>query len=428
MKRFLDLVESPSTPLFLMFIAVAIIVSRLTLIIASPSLDRLPDLSIYRATGELVANGINPYVFSAAPASREAIRRKWIAVEPRFSHDKARFNYYVSSNLPASSALYGLIYYLFGDDAFMWRLSFVLGDLLIFVGAATLLYVTRNRLDQWADRLGLFLLCVIYPSLLIQGTLIAEDKQFQTGLVLIVSALLVRQMTESKATTVVVGLLFSLGVLFKFVGTFLSPLFIIRYFRQPVQRLVISGLSGLVLLVFAFAFFGPDFVLTMAGRAEIGSLSVPQQASPWQLFSALDLTTLYLIRNLVVGFFVGLLCLAIVFRRIDLLNFCAALTVLFLAFWLMNGAINRINIGMLFAMFCVLARLPIAGVLLVIFNTIAQAIIYPSVIFILREKIDYFDDVVVALFVASYIVALIIMGSVRSDSGASEARVMREQK
>jgi hypothetical protein len=105
-------------------------------------------------------------------------------------------------------------------------------------------------------------------------------------------------------------------------------------------------------------------------------------------------------------------------RRIDLLNLCAGLTVVFACLWLDKGALNRMNIAMVFAV-AALASLSMQtftsfAVGMVLMGTVGYAVGIP----ILRLHLTTLDGIFTVVFLAAYLTALLTF----DHSRASPAR------
>jgi hypothetical protein len=87
-----------------------------------------------------VVRCVDPYNPDAKHDLREELRLNNHGVA---SLDKATYNYYVSGNLPASTALYGLIEWLSGGRGpHSWRLILISGDLALMFAAYFFLRLT----------------------------------------------------------------------------------------------------------------------------------------------------------------------------------------------------------------------------------------------------------------------------------------------
>ncbi len=183
------------------------------------------DPRIYQAAGQVVLAGINPYDFSDNPSLREKLRMDMAAPGTEgFTETQEQWNYYVSGNPPASTALYALFEALAHGSRVVWRLLLIAGDVSLFLGVFALLKTLRGRVDGALDQAGCFCLTVINPILILAGCAIPEDKQFQTALVLFSAAWLLSPAAATTRRAVGTGIFLSLSVFFKVFGVFLAPL------------------------------------------------------------------------------------------------------------------------------------------------------------------------------------------------------------
>lgn len=404
--RILNYLESIKFIRFFLILLGLIFISRIVLIFLTQKLNSLPDLSIYIATGQLVANGINPYDYLDSPGIRESLRVYWIGIEPGFSENIDRFNYYVSSNLPASSMLYGFIFLLFGDNPNYFRLFFVLGDVFMAFAAAILL---RGKLISGKSGLYRAFLIIIfcaYPTLLVHGTVIAEDKQFQTALLILASALMIGNNSGGFFRNCINGFVLGLSVLFKFLGIFLIPLYLKKY-SKDYRGFFISGISGLLTFLISVLLFGFNYIEVTSQRASGSSLRFPEHASPWVLLiDYWDDSILFyskILSLMLVIFFVFMF----IRRRLDILNLSAACVVIFLSLWLNDGAFNRLNMGFVFGLIC-LARVNINyGLALLAVNCAFQFFAYITLFLVMGLKVAAYDYLMAAFFVLTYLIFLV---------------------
>ncbi len=123
---------------------------------------------------------------------RNALRADGYGIAPEVIRGKDEYNHYVSGNFPASTALYGLIEWVAHGSPKWWRLALALGDILTAAAAFFLFSRAGVRLDTFANQASVFacdgLLPVRYPM----GSDFAEDKQFQTALMLLLAGLVVK--------------------------------------------------------------------------------------------------------------------------------------------------------------------------------------------------------------------------------------------
>ena len=394
---------------FLLFSLAFIVVSRVGLILATPQYLTHPDIAIYQSAGKLVLAGVNPYEYDEGKDVRSRLRAEMRIVNPSIAETQTMWDEYSAGNLPASTGMYALFEWLSGGSRLVWRLFFILGDIAILLGACAFLSAIRRPPTKLWDQAALFGLTCIYPSLLIGGTVFAEEKQFQTALQLFAAALLMGP-AASRRRDILTGLTLSLSVLFKFFGAFLLPLFLVRYKERGVAPFVLASIAGLVPLAISFAVFGTGFVETMGARAGHNSsgllVGAEMQSSPWRLLPGLDYAMRFWLRAAVTG--VALLSVAwlSIRRRIELLKTSSALMVVFVCIWLTGADINRMNIAMMFATIT-LATLSLAAVRWTALSNLAvQLAGYPLLYLTMGRSISPPQAVLTLAFLVIYFIVL----------------------
>jgi hypothetical protein len=421
----------------------ATVVIRLVVILLTPSTADFSDPRIYQGTGQTVLAGVNPYNFADKVELRAQLRAKMARGQPDgandiFTRSQETWNYYVSGNLPASTALYALFEVVSNSSRTVWRLLLMLGDVAIFLSLISFLKSLTGTIESVPLQLGVLCLAVINPLLIVDGCAIPEDKQFQTALMLYATALLCARGSVSDREAIGTGLILSLSVLFKLFGIFLMPLWLVRA-RNEGRRYTIGTLLGLSIPVLvAFAAFGHYFVHTMSARAMQNSVQGPEHSSPWALFpefvdhsvgrlegsgAASGASSYVLIKATTAALYAAAVFTAFLRRRIDLLNLCAGLAVVFACLWLDKGALNRMNIAMVFAV-AALASLSIQTFMrfaagMVLMGTLGYAVGIP----ILRLHLTTLDGIFTLLFLAAYLTALLTFD--RSRASPPRAAVQR---
>src|SRR6266699_5460666 len=138
---------------FLLFAIVCIIATRLTVIFMTPRTADFLDPRIYQGAGQTVLAGVNPYDFTDDPPLREKLRARMAAPGTEvFTRTQESWNYYVSGNPPASTALYALFELAAHGSRVTWRILLILGDLALFLGQFALLKALRGRVDGALDQ------------------------------------------------------------------------------------------------------------------------------------------------------------------------------------------------------------------------------------------------------------------------------------
>src|SRR5579864_7824024 len=108
---------------FVAFVVFMIVITRGAVILTSHD-DIQLDLWIYQEVGELVASGIDPYDGSGNRDARTPIRLRESSAPAWMKQNEALYDYYVTGNLPGSTALYGLLQVVSNGNAKVWRLGF----------------------------------------------------------------------------------------------------------------------------------------------------------------------------------------------------------------------------------------------------------------------------------------------------------------
>jgi hypothetical protein len=410
---------------FLLFAIVCIIATRLAVILMTPRTADFLDPRIYQGAGQTVLAGVNPYDFSDDPPLREKLRARMAAPGTEdFTQTQESWNYYVSGNPPASTALYALFEAAAHGSRVAWRLLLILGDMALFLGQFTLLKTLRGRVDGALDQAATLCLTVFNPILILSGCAIPEDKQFQTALMLFAAALLLYPAATTARRGLVTGIVLSLSVFFKVLGIFLTPLWVARVRREGWRFALWTILGALVPAALSLAAFGRYFIGTLAARGAQNSIRGPEHASPWVLFPLAG--DAYLAAKIVaVGLFCAALAGLLVKRRIDLLNLCAGITVAFVCLWLDKGAMTRMNIAMVFAV----ASLSSLSSKLFAYFSIAFAAVcaagYALGLGVLRVHPDSVDALLALLFVLAYLAALLACANPELTPGSWSNKPIR---
>jgi hypothetical protein len=398
----------PERKFMLLGVAV-IIVTRLMVILATPRTADFLDPRIYQGAGQTVLEGVNPYDYSDHPALRARLRADMAAGHGAddFTRTQKSWDYYVSGNPPASTALYALFETLSRGSRFGWRLLFILGDISLFLGLVGLVKALRGRVEDAVDQAGIACLAIINPVLIVAGCAIPEEKQFQTALMLWSAALLLSPAAATARRAVGVGFALSLSVLFKLLGIFLVPLWFARVKKEGLSFAAWSALGGLLPVAAAFAAFGHHFLNAMTARGVQNSVGGAEHASPWVLVPWLEGTEYIVVKAAVFSLFCATLGALLIKRRIDLLNFCAGLTVAFVCLWLDKGAMNRMNIAIVFA---VAALSSLSSRLFLGFSAaivLASAVGYALGVGVLRFHLELVDAALALMFLTAYVAALV---------------------
>jgi hypothetical protein len=365
------------TPLgFLLLVLMSIVVSRLGLILITPKQNDHIDLSIYREVGQLVINGIDPYDFSAQPDLRERFRTDGVGAVAWVSETRDRYDSLVSSNLPLSTLLYAAVEFATRGSPFLWRLVLISGDILIALCAFFFLRRAGLSLDSSKSKLAFAATVLFYPSLLLWGTAIPEEKQFQTALMLLLAGLLIFPSRNKRTplTALGIGAVSAGGILFKALGGALLPL-VVKALSERSKAEVAAGLIGFtVVVLLASILFSGSFIPLVLHRAYAGSTSLPGHSSPWILLPWKIVVSYF--RPLILVVVLTVCVAALIKQKIDLLNFLAATVLAFICLWITNGSMDRMNITMIFALMCLVTLSIDLWSKVAMANTVVQAAVY----------------------------------------------------
>jgi hypothetical protein len=402
---------------FLKLAVILVVLGRIALILLTPRSDQGTDLSIYQEVGELLVNGVDPYDFSSQAPLRDKLRLNDYGADSYVNHTRERYDYYVSGNLPASTALYGLLEIVSGGNPKIWRIAFVLGDVSIVLAAFFFLRRAGVGLQAPIQKLAFLAGAVAYPSLIEWGTLWPADKQFQTALMMLLAGLLISQPKSPIRASVAIGIVGSLSILFKALGLFLLPLACWYFYKRPRREFTTAVLAGLATALPFMALFNVAFIQLMVNRVMAGSAATTAayHGSPWIFFPDFFMSS---VRPLVCAALVATIAIYHWKGKIDLLNCMAALNLVFICLWTNGGSMDRLNIAMMFALLCTATMSVRHWQTLTLFNYAIQAPVYayyglqhfrrwPA------QGLQSFDAAVTVIFLVSYF--FILFGQPRLD-------------
>src|SRR5262249_10418924 len=397
---------------FLLLAATALIVSRAVIIVATPAQNNNIDLSIYREAGQLVLAGVDPYAFQAQPNLGEKFRTDGRGAVRWVAEDVNRYNYYVSSNLPGSTLLYAAVERLSRGSPLGWRIAFMLGDLLMLLSAYFFFMRSEAPFNEPLPRLAFVALFLAYPSLLIWGTVLPEDKQFQTALLLMLAALVVAPSASGRKLVngAAIGGVAAVGIPFQALGAVRLPLAGRYLIRRPIRETAAAlATFSAVALGLVWPFSGA-FIDLIANRAYAGSTSAPGHASPWTLLPSF--MPLQYLRPAITLAAVCICLIAYCKGKIDLLNCLAGCLVAVVCIWITTGSMDRMNIAMIFALVCLATVSSKLWPRLIFANAVAQALIYPAGIVLnhaTAETLEACDAWATALFLVLYFGSILVL-------------------
>jgi hypothetical protein len=183
-----------------------------------------------------------------------------------------------------------------------------------------------------------------------------------------------------RSNAVLIGAVGCLSILFKAFGIFLAPLAIRFFLRRPRRELTIAAIAGVIVALPLMLYFDLSFVTTILDRLRTGGAVITWHnlhGSPWSLP---PYEWVLYARPAVCMALVGFLIAAYFKDAIDLLNFIAALCVVFVCLWLVGGSMDRMNIAMIFGLICSATISVRTCLILSAINCIVQLPIYVFVI------------------------------------------------
>src|SRR5579872_2050976 len=270
---------------------------RLLLIGLTPHEDYYPDVEIYRASGELILQGVNPYDFSDKPAIRSALRQEAHTLFVR--EDQTRWNYYTSGNLPLNLLFFAAVSaisdtprfhrytYAFFDSVLASLVAwFVMRCWSIRPGYVSSMLRAGGLSASSAlkvERLTIGVLLVgLSPLFLKAGVVYPEDKGIEV--LLIVATIACWRSNKSFVSSWVAAILLGLSIAFKGLGVFLLPLFIDRLLLGSKPQWLRSAIFAAVVVITTVVWlppFWPGVVNMVTNRLALASSAAPQHASIW---------------------------------------------------------------------------------------------------------------------------------------------------
>jgi hypothetical protein len=340
--------------------------------------DYHDDIEVYRASGALIVRGVNPYDFSDHVAVRTSLREQAHNPEIR-DLSQARWDYYVSGNLPMNLLFFGALSSISGTPQF-YRYAFGFFDSLL--STLVVWFVIRHwpptisfsrsisssagmsaKAAMFLERLsiGLVLGC-FSPVLFKHGAALPEDKGIQ--ILLMLAAIACYMSSDERLWYWGGAVLLGLSIAFKGLGIFIVPLFasrlVARHGRVWARSFVFATVCGVVAGVWLIP-FGPSVAAMVRTRLMFGSTLQPQHSSIWVVPS------LYLPSGwnvLRFGLLLAMFAMALVAywrKRIGMDMICMTFLFGFTVVWLTNGSLDRQNIALLLVLLLLGSRSPKAA-------------------------------------------------------------------
>ncbi|UFS69744.1 hypothetical protein LPW11_17840 [Geomonas sp. RF6] len=344
---------------------------RLYATAVTPGQDNHIDLGIYRNSGQLVVNHINPYDSSDGYEIRQKLRTNNDAYNSWVSETQERWNHYAGSNLPLTVLILGGIEDLWivaGFDgsgyasATFYRYCFAVFDSILCVVIA--MYILRF----WEKRSLLFKLAailftaVLNPILLYQGSILPEEKGLQVAFMLL--ALYFARSEGKVARLILAGVFTGASIAYKGIGVFIVPLVFWYavlnggeggsggiWSRTRCRDAITFAASVLSVLMLTCLPFLAGLTQMMSGRLS-GNMDTKCviHASIWRVFVDLLPHHWGYLRSATIVVYLVAAGVILRCRRSHVEDAFAAVVLLFTNVMLLAGSLDRMNMGILFCL------------------------------------------------------------------------------
>ena len=331
---------------------------RASLIYFTPEKNKMIDLMIYRDSGQLVVNGINPYSYNDQKDLRMKLRLDNDCFNEHVSQSQSSWNYYAGSNLPLATLFFGLIEYFFPSSlAFRYIFAFFdsfLAVLLLsivikkwkFTSSSFFNETSKKKLRYYFPLLIGLCLGAISPVLLLNGTVNPEHKGI--GLLLIISAIYFTDNHDKIFNILVSPILLGFSISFIGLGIFIVPFcFYNIYKANGLNYLVVYSFVAFISCIVWILPFFPEIITMMDNRFNHAT-DIPGHGSMYVIFSKImpNKIVLYL-RNLLTFLFFSIIILGIFKKRLKFEILSASLIFVFTCVYLLKGSMDRMNIAVI---------------------------------------------------------------------------------
>jgi len=357
MKNYPEILFSNKQKIVVFVFFLALIV-RLLLILTNHTKNKFTDLNIYRETGQLVKSGINPYKYTEDLEIRNKLRLDTIAYDPSVSQTQESWDYYTSSNLPMSSLHYGLIDKITNSNPVAFRIIFSFFDSVLSVIVVLFLIKYWKLTSTWLNLILVLGAAALSPTLLLWGSIVPEDKGLQTLFMLLAVWL------AKDKKWILSSVLLGISVAYKGLGIFISPLCLFFIMGQPENifrinssQLKKGAIYTLLSLFFAAIWFlpyMPEVISMMLARLSSNLNVDPGHGSIWtSVYKSFPGNWVYIKSTLIIV--ISLIwSYTFLFKKLNIPAISLFLLVLFVDIMLLQGSLDRMNIGIMISMilFC----------------------------------------------------------------------------
>jgi len=357
MKNYPEILFSNRQKIVVFVFFLALIV-RLLLILTNHTKNKFTDLNIYRETGQLVKSGINPYKYTEDLEIRNKLRLDTIAYDPSVSQTQESWDYYTSSNLPMSSLHYGLIDKITNSNPVAFRIIFSFFDSVLSVIVVLFLIKYWKLTSTWLNLILVLGAAALSPTLLLWGSIVPEDKGLQTLFMLLAVWL------AKDKKWILSSVLLGISVAYKGLGIFISPLCLFFIMGQPENifrinssQLKKGAIYTLLSLFFAAIWFlpyMPEVISMMLARLSSNLNVDPGHGSIWTSVYKLFPGNWVYIKSTLIIVISLIWSYTFLFKKLNIPAISLFLLVLFVDIMLLQGSLDRMNIGIMISMilFC----------------------------------------------------------------------------
>lgn len=405
----------------LLFIVVFVlsVAIRLSAIEVSHKYNHFEDLEIYYAGGELILHHVNPYDYSDGSTLRSELHQHTPSLYLK-GISQERWDHYASSNLPMNLLFFASIISI-SDSPLSQRYTYALFDSLLAIlivwfvlqywprkpSAITNLFVSfkiEKEVAVFAERflIGILLGC-LSPIMIKYGTIFGEDKGIETLLLL---GGLACFFSHNQRIAFWGGAIFlGFSIAFKGLGIFLIPVALHRLFSPPANRwsrlFFFSAITTILFIVWLPPFW-PGVAHMVILRLSQGTNLEPQHASLWVGFYNYFGRSWKIFRILTVSLVTAIAAFGYLRKRITIELLAMTLLFTFVVLWLVNGSLDRLNIGLLPALL-ILGSVSIDGAVVCLVPYLLTSVLA----FVTRGSLsEYVGGAGVLLFTIAYTIVL----------------------
>ncbi len=370
------------------------------LIYISPEANTFTDISCLVNGGQMLSHGINPYDFNDNVELRTQLRLDSTAYNEWLCSDPAEWNYHSGNNLPFNLLLNGFIDLFADGNVYGYRMAYNFADSLIGVFVVLFTFGVLNVPYTILNLLLVFFLGGASPQLIVNGTMIPEDK----GIQILFMVMAVWFSYRKQLFPAALFLSFSVG--FKAIGIFIAPLCLYYYLtshanslsrhhswkdvanelfaRKHFRKSLILALLSIALFLVFYLPYASDFYKLMLNRLDFDLDNTPLHASLWRLFHTSFPDHWLLIRQYTIITLIIYTLWLFVFKNLTFELFITSVLLIFTCVILITGSLDRCNMAIQFSTILFFLKSRKIGSMLAIYY------IFGSLIYIIPVIFRYF--------------------------------------